>query len=228
MKIMGHRGARHEAPENTLASIEVALQAGAASVEIDIQRSRDGHLVVIHDETLERTTDGVGLVSAHDLLALRRLDAGGGERIPTLAEVLACVDGRAELFVELKAPGCEADVVSEIQARDQVSRCFVKAFNHPWLAQIKALEPGLRTACLMYGRPADPAGLVRAAGADLLSLGIAFVDARLAEQCHAAGIELCVWNCNDPAQVAGYRELGVDWLGTDRPTEICAALAALG
>lgn len=227
MKIMGHRGARHEAPENTLASIEVALRAGAAAVEIDVQRSRDGQLVVIHDETLDRTTEGSGLVSDYDLRDLRRLDAGQGERIPTLEEVLSCVDGRAELFVELKAPGCEEDVVSEIQARGQVGSCYVKAFNHPWLERIKALEPGLRTACLMYGRPADPAGVVRAAGADVLSLGIALVDARLVEQCHAGGVEVCVWNCNAADEVAGYRAMGIDWLGTDRPTDVCAALAAL-
>ena len=120
MKVMGHRGARHEAPENTLPSIARALEAGAEAIEVDVQPTRDGALVVIHDETLERTTDGAGRVDAHTLAELRALDAGDGAQVPTLAEVLELCRGRAELFVELKAPGCEARVVQAIQAADQV------------------------------------------------------------------------------------------------------------
>tara|TARA_R110002072_G_scaffold262755_1_gene421590 strand:+ start:1206 stop:1880 length:675 start_codon:yes stop_codon:yes gene_type:complete len=222
MKIMGHRGARHEAPENTLRSIQRALDAGAEGVEIDVHFSRDGHLVVIHDETLDRTTNGEGPIGGLDLADLQSLDAGEGERIPTLVEVLDLVRGRAEVFVELKAPGCEAAVVKALQAQGQVDAAYVKSFVHPWLLTIKELEPNLRTACLIYGRPADPAGLLRAAQAQVLSLGIALVDADLVSQCHAAGLEVCVWNCNEVEKVASYRELGVDWLGTDIPTAVCA------
>lgn len=224
MKVMGHRGARHEAPENTLPGIQRALSAGAEAIEVDVQPTRDGALVVIHDETLERTTDGRGRVDDHDLSALRALDAGGGATLPTLPEVLALCAGRAELFVELKSPGCEARVVDAIRAAGQVSSCVIKSFVHPWLETVKALEPGLRTACLLYGRPSDPAGVVRAAGADVLSLGIALVDGALIEACHAAGQAVCVWNLNEPARVAEYRDLGVDYLGTDVPSAVCAAL----
>ncbi|MEZ6188464.1 MAG: glycerophosphodiester phosphodiesterase [Planctomycetota bacterium] len=223
MKIMGHRGARHEAPENTLPSIQRALDAGCEAIEVDVQPTRDGGLVVIHDETLERTTDGQGRVDAHDLAALRALDAGDGARVPTLPEVLALCRGRAELFVELKSPGCEARVVEAIRAADQAAECLVKSFVHPWLETVKALEPRLRTACLLYGRPSDPAGVVRAAGADVLSLGIALVDEALIEACHAGGFGVCVWNLNDPSQVARYRAWGVDYLGTDVPSAVCAA-----
>lgn len=224
MKIMGHRGARHEAPENTLRSIQCALDAGAAAVEIDVHYSRDGHLVVIHDETLDRTTTGEGPVGALDLAELQALDAGEGERIPTLTEVLELVSGRAEIFVELKAPDCEAGVVEALRSHDMIGSAYVKSFVHPWLLTIKELEPSLRTACLIYGRPADPAGMLRAAKAQVLSMGIALVDADLVAQCHAADLEVCVWNCNEPDKVADYRELGIDWLGTDVPTKVCAQL----
>jgi glycerophosphoryl diester phosphodiesterase len=222
MKIMGHRGARHEAPENTLASIQRALDAGVEAVEIDVHLSRDGHLVVIHDETLDRTTDGAGPVGALDLADLQALDAGQGEQIPTLTQALDLVRGRAEIFVELKAPGCEVALAQTLRAHDQVGEAYVKSFVHPWLLRIKELEPELRTACLIYGRPVDPVGLLRAAKAQVLSLGIALVDADLVAQCHAAGLEVCVWNCNEPDEVAGYAEIGVDWLGTDVPTAVCA------
>lgn len=222
MKIMGHRGARHEAPENTLRSIQCALDAGVEAVEIDVHLSSDGHLVVIHDETLDRTTNGAGPVGALDLAALQALDAGEGEKIPSLSEVLELVRGRAEVFVELKAPGCELALVETLRAHDQVGEAYVKSFVHPWLLRIKDFEPQLRTACLIYGRPVDPVGLLSAAQAQVLSLGIALVDADLVGQCHAAGLEVCVWNCNEPEKVASYAEIGVDWLGTDVPTAVCA------
>lgn len=224
MKVMGHRGARHEAPENTLPSIARALEAGAEAIEVDVQPTRDGALVVIHDETLERTTDGAGRVDAHILAELRALDAGDGAQVPTLAEVLELCRGRAELFVELKAPGCEARVVQAIQAADQVEACFVKSFVHPWLLTVKALEPALRTACLLYGRPVDPAAVARAAKAEVFSVGIALLDPDLVERCHAGGVQVCTWNCNDPDAAGRYRDLGVDYLGSDTPTAVCAAL----
>jgi len=220
VKLMGHRGARHEAPENTLLSIETALRAGVESIEVDVHLSADGRLVVIHDETVDRTCQGQGRVDRMTLEELRRLDAGQGERIPTLEEVLDACRGRAELFVEIKAPGCEGPVVETIAAAGQVADCLVKSFDHRWPAAVKQLEPGLRTGCLIYARPLDPAGLVRAAGGDFLSVAVAFADADLVAACHRAGLQVCAWNCNDPAEVARYRDAGVDWLGTDAPSKL--------
>src|SRR5690606_11528357 len=119
MKVTAHRGASAYAPENTMAAFEMALEMGADGIELDVQMSRDGHLVVIHDPTLERTTDGSGLVAQYTLAELRRVDAGAwfderfrGQRIPTLAEVFELVRGKALLNVELKVmpvryPGIE-------------------------------------------------------------------------------------------------------------------------
>ena len=222
MKLMGHRGARHEAPENTLAGIEVALRAGCEAVEIDVHLSADGRLVVIHDETVDRTTDGAGRVAELSFAALRALDAGDGQRIPTLVEVLDAVGDAAELFVELKAPGCERAVVDAVRSAGRVDRALVKAFDHRLAAAVKALEPGLRTGCLLYGRPIDPAGVVRAAGGDFISLNVGFVDGELVAACHGAGVAVCAWNCNDPAEAPRFAAAGVDWLGTDVPTALAA------
>lgn len=224
MKLMGHRGARHEAPENTLGGIVHALEAGVTAIEVDVHRAADGELVVIHDETVDRTTDGRGPVRERSVAELKALDAGGGERIPTLDEVLATVAGRVErLFVELKVGGCEAAVVEAVAARKATSWCLVKAFDHRIAARAKALATDLPTGVLIVGRPVDPVGLVRAAGADLLSISVHTIDADLVAACHEAGLEVCAWNCNDPAEVAGYRAMGVDWLGTDRPTTVVPA-----
>lgn len=223
MKIMGHRGARHEAPENTLAGIEVGLRAGCEAIEIDVHLSADGKLVVIHDDTVDRTTNGTGAVIEQTFADLRALDAGDGQQIPTLAEVLDAVRGKAELFVEIKAAGCEQPVVDAARAAGLVDATLVKAFDHRFARATKLLEPGLRVGCLLYGRPLDPAGVVRAAGGDFISLSAGFVDAELVEAAHAGGIAVCAWNCNDPAEVARFAATGLDWLGTDVPTKVAAA-----
>jgi glycerophosphoryl diester phosphodiesterase len=227
LKILGHRGARHEYPENTLGGIELALRAGVAGIEIDVHLTRDGHLVVIHDETVDRTTDGSGRVDAMTLAELQALDAGEGESVPTLGDVLDAVRGRAELlFVELKAPGCEAAVVDAIRQADQLQGCLVKSFQHPWVLRVKELEPELRTGCLLVGRPVDPVGLLRAARADALSVHVGFLDAQLVGACRQAGLFVAGWNCNHADQLPALRGTGVDWLGTDRPTLIVPAAAS--
>ena len=220
---MGHRGARHEAPENTLAGIELALQAGAEAIEIDVRRAAGGEVVVIHDARVDRTTSGSGLVSELSLAELRGLDAGEGERIPTLAEVLELCRGRAELFVELKEGGCEAAVVQHARDAGVGEDCLVKSFDHRWVAAAKAAGPELRVGCLLYGRPVDPVGLVRAAGADFISISVDYAEAEFVALCHAGEVAVCAWNCNDPQALAGYRAAGVDWLGTDAPTRLLAS-----
>jgi glycerophosphoryl diester phosphodiesterase len=215
---MGHRGARHEVAENTLASIEIALKAGVGAVEIDVRLSQDGEVVVIHDATVDRTSKGTGAVLDMTLADLQALDAG----IPTLAEVLDLVQDSAELFVELKAPDSEQAVVNAIAAHAMTEACFVKSFNHRWIATTSKLAPGLRTGCLIYALPADPVGLVRAAGGSLLSISVDFVDAELVATCHAGDVVVCAWNCNDLAEVPRFEATGLDYLGTDTPTALCA------
>ena len=224
MKLLGHRGARHEAPENTLGSIERALRAGVEGIEVDVHLSADGRVVVIHDETVDRTCPPArGRVDALRWAELRALDAGQGERIPSLEEVLDLVRERAELFVELKVPGSEPALVDVLRAQDALERCLVKAFDHRLVARTKSLAPGLRAGCLLVGRPVDPVGVVRAAGADFLSLNVHFVDADLVAECHAAGLFVCAWNCNDPRELPALRATGIDWLGTDAPTTLVPA-----
>lgn len=226
MKLLGHRGARHEHPENTLGSIERALRAGVDGIEVDVHLSKDGRVVVIHDETLDRTTNGRGRVDQHAFAELRALDAGQGERIPTLEEVLEACRGRAEPFIELKGAGVEEPVLRILREARMESASWVKAFDHRRVLRMKQLAPGLRAACLLVARPVDPVGIARAARADALSLQVDHVDRDLVEACHAAGLVVCAWNCNDPARLEALRATGIDWLGTDAPGTIVPAARA--
>lgn len=224
MKVLGHRGARNEAPENTLLGIETALRAGAQGVEIDVHLSKDGHLVVIHDDTVDRTCrPATGRVADLTLTQLRALDAGQGQRLPTLHEVLDTLHGRAELFIELKGPACEAAVARLVRERGAEPSCLVKGFDHRQVARAKALAPDLRACVLLVARPVDPVGLVRAANADGLSVNVSYVDADLVAACHAAGLIVCAWNCNRVEDVPALRATGIDWLGTDAPSTIVPA-----
>ena len=149
----GHRGAKGHEPENTLRSIRRALELGANGIEIDVY-CVGGELVVIHDDTLERTTNGLGFVWEHTFAQLRALDAGKGERIPTLAEVFDCVGHRAIINVELKGPDTAAPVtalIDELVTRRgwRYDEFLISSFDHPQLARVKKLQPKLRLGVLL-------------------------------------------------------------------------------
>ncbi len=115
---IGHRGAAGHAPENTIAAVRKGISLGVDFVEVDVQRCRDGHLVVIHDATVDRTTDGKGEVCDLTWDELQLLDAGGGERIPSVEEVLAAANGLAGVMLEVKAAGIGPDLYRAVKASD--------------------------------------------------------------------------------------------------------------
>ena len=216
-KIMGHRGAPADEPENTLRSFARALAVGVAAVELDVQLTRDGRLAVIHDETLDRTTNGKGRVKDFTLAELKRLDAGRGEPVPSLEEVFELVQGKAYLVVELKQP----EAAGALRRFFQDHRAFVFAtvisFWHPAVKALKEAEPRLNTGVLMVGCPADPVGLARAANADALVLQYAYVTPELVAAAHNQGLLVYVWNIDDTHTLEPYLTMNLDGIGSNRP-----------
>jgi glycerophosphoryl diester phosphodiesterase len=215
--IMGHRGAAASEPENTLRSIRTALAMGVAAVEIDVQLTKDGELAVIHDGTVDRTTNGKGAVKDFTLAELKGLDAGQGEAIPSLAEVVAAVAGRAHLVIELKHPEAAPALLKFFQARDIFAEAHVISFWHPALRALREEEPRLRTGVLLVGCPADPVGLARAAGAEALVLHYGYVVPDLVAAAHAAGLLVYIWNIDDVETVKPYLAMNLDGIGSNRP-----------
>ncbi|MDP3181541.1 MAG: glycerophosphodiester phosphodiesterase family protein [Desulfobaccales bacterium] len=220
VKIMGHRGAPAYEPENTLRSIRRALKMGVAAVEVDVQLTRDGLLVVIHDDTLDRTTNGHGAVKDFTFAELRALDAGKGEPIPSLKEVVDLIKGRAHLVVELKQPEAAPALLQFFQDHLIFDAAQVISFWHPVLKTLKEQEPRLRTGVLMVGCPADPAGLALAARAETLVLNYRYVNRELVDAAHRQGIRVIVWNIDDPEILKPYLAMNLDAIGTNRPQEI--------
>ena len=228
VKIMGHRGAPAYEPENTLRSINRALEMGVAAVEVDVHLSRDGRLVVIHDATVDRTTNGTGRVRDLTFPELRLLDAGRGERLPALEEVADLVRGRAYLVVEIKVPAAGPALLKMFNERRLFDDAMVISFWHPLVKALKEQEPRLHTGILMVGCPADPAALARAALADALVLNYAYVTADLAAQAHQAGLKVYIWNIDDVETLKPYLTMNLDGIGSNRPDVLIEFLKGEG
>jgi glycerophosphoryl diester phosphodiesterase len=225
--IMGHRGAPAYEPENTLRSIRAALAMGVSAVEIDIQLTKDDELAVIHDSTVDRTTNGTGAVRDFTLADLQRLDAGKGETIPSLAEVVEEVAGKLHLIIEVKHPEAAPALLHFSQTRDIFDQTHVISFWHPVVRALREKESRLRTGVLMVGCPADPAGLARAALAEALVLHYAYVTPELANAARAAGLQVYIWNIDDVETLKPYLNMNLDGVGSNRPDVLVAYIRNL-
>jgi glycerophosphoryl diester phosphodiesterase len=215
--VIGHRGARFLAPENTLESIRAAKACGADFVEVDVRLSKDGILVVIHDETVDRTTDGSGRVENLTLEEIKLLDAGLGERVPTLAEAVALI-GELDLgiVVEMKEEGLEDLVARELKGR----KAIVTSFYHASIREIKELAE-IKTGIIISSLPINPVDLALWAGAD--SIFPRIPNPNLFKKAHREGLEVYPWTINDPDQARWMKRLGADGLVTDDPCSIRSA-----
>lgn len=236
VEIIAHRGASHDAPENTVAAFEAAWQQQADAAELDIYQTKDGKIVVIHDSSTKRTT-GVDLkVAERTLDELRRLDAGrwkgqrfGGQRLPTLPEMLATTPRGKQVFVEVK---CGPEVVPELLRVLSASglpphQTPVISFHANVIAAVKKARPELPAYWVVSLKPAKgkppptaatliaTAKQVRADGLDLSASET--LDRAFAQKVKAAGLKLYVWTVNDAQVARRMVELGVEGITTDRP-----------
>ncbi len=219
---IAHRGASARKPENTLAAFREALAMGIRDLECDVRLSRDGRIVVIHDAKVDRTTDGSGRVADLTLTELRALDAGGGERIPLLEELLAILTPDASLVVEIKEddrfPRLTDAVVALLAKRRGPGRVGISAFEAPTLRRVRELSPGLELSALLH----DTAGALDEAlaiGVDILCPKASAVTAELVSRLHAGGYRVRAWGLagRDEAEMARLIRCGADGMTTDYP-----------
>jgi glycerophosphoryl diester phosphodiesterase len=237
MQIFAHRGNSSEAPENTLPAFRGAQQAGVAGVELDVQLSKDGVPVVIHDERLERTTSGTGWVGEHSLAELKQMDVGRwfgpayeAERLPTLAELLELFRGGPMIVnIELKTnrvayPGLVPAALREIERTGMTEQVLLSSFNHHSLKEARALAPRVACAAILYDRLIEPWEYGRQHGFQALHAHFSQVDQALIEGCRVAGLPVRAWTVDDVAVAQRLVGLGVRGLITNRPREMLAAL----
>lgn len=221
MQIIAHRGASGLAPENTLKAMARALELGAAAIEIDVQAA-DGELWVFHDRRLERCTDGEGVLSEQGRPYLERLDAGEGESIPTLWQVMSLIAGRCELHIELKGANT-ADGVANLIRQAEMTLGFtpqqwvVSSFHHPELARFAAIRPDIRLGALTANLPLELARFAEQLGAWSLNCDLDFVDRTLVEDAHRRGLKVLVYTVDHPDDANRLATMGVDGIFTNRP-----------
>ena len=239
---IGHRGASAECPENTLVSFRRALEQGAQMIECDLQLTADGEVVIFHDWTLERTTDGAGEVRTRELSYLRTLDAGSwkagrfaGEPVPTLSETLETVLPSARLNLELKCrgPAEEADrlaqsAVAAVGSRDAFDRVIFSSFDAATLRAVRRASPAARIGVLWIFAPFDDAfELAGELGAAALHPRAEATTAAVVGEAHRRGLSVNVWTVNDPAAMLELAGIGVDGLISDHPERLLEARTAL-
>ncbi|KDE55622.1 glycerophosphodiester phosphodiesterase [Methanoculleus sp. MH98A] len=218
MFIIGHRGARALGPENTLRALRRGM-ACADLVEVDLRLTRDGIVVAIHDATVDRTTNGTGPVKGYAVEDLAGLDAGEGERIPTLQEILGLVHSNTGLVVEIKEPGTEAVVVSALMEM-MPERLFLVSFHPASVATAKKLLPGAQAGLIYSEETGDPVALARSVQADLILPRWDRVSRELVKEAHAVGLLVAPWLLNTEDDIREALRLGIDGFSSDDP---CAA-----
>ena len=226
--IIAHRGASHDAPENTLASVNLAWEKGADGAEVDVHLSKDNRIMVIHDKDTERTT-GEKIVTRENMSsALRSLDASNrmdqfrGERIPFLEEVMATVPEGKVLFIEVKTDTVIIPYLVEILASSpDKSRLVVISFDFDVCAMMKREIPAIPVYWLHYTLSGSykPKWIARAvdAGLDGLNFRHKGISKDYVEAVHRSGMKMFAWTVDDPADAARLIEFGIDGITSNRP-----------
>jgi glycerophosphoryl diester phosphodiesterase len=237
--VLGHRGVAAEAPANTAASFRKAMALGADGVELDVHLTRDGQVVVIHDDTVTAVTGVAGRVSQMTLAEIQALDAGShfgaefaGERIPTLAEALEAAGPEAIVNIELKgfgvAPdGLEAEVVRIVQAHGMAGRVIASSFNPMRLIRLRQVAPQIPRG-MLHGRGTPTfvreLWFLPLVQPDALNPDFGLVDERYMKRARRWGVRVNAWTVDDPAEARRLAALGVDSIITNDPRRILEAL----
>lgn len=228
IKVVGHRGARGLEPENTLRSFRKALDLGVDVLECDVHMTRDGRAILMHDHTLDRTTDGTGAPGDFTFADIRKLDAGQGEKIPALEELLDLVQGQVELHVELKDPEAlmpVLEIVNTYQARDWV---FLTSGDTDLLKRLRTVDPDIRVEHIFGDPPEDAVRRVLTVKATRTSCRFDYLTGPFVDDCHGHGLEVIAWPPNTPEELQHALEFDVDIVCSDRPDLIIQALIAQG
>lgn len=232
--VIAHRGGAKLAPENTLAAIRQAIDLGVDMIEIDVILSKDGEVIVIHDDKIDRTTDGEGVVKEMTLEEIKQYDAGSwfdarfaGEKIPTLDEVFKAIDGQTVLLIEIKDgdeeyPGLERKVVDAIHKYEAKDWVVVQSFNENAVLRVHEMDPKLTTYYLLGRNFVEfyeqlPATKPSSLPYNGIAVHYSGIDAAKVEKIHEIGYKLLVWTVNEENDMDQMWDIGVDGIITDLP-----------
>jgi glycerophosphoryl diester phosphodiesterase len=232
---VAHRGASGTAPENTLASFRQAIQMGANFTELDVQLSKDGYVVLLHDSTLDRTTDGTGPVRNYTLAELKKLDAGSsfapefaGEPLPTLDEVIRLVRGKMKVDIEIKVTRFDSilvkKVVEIVRAQHFASNCMITSFNRASIEEAKRIAPEIKTGLIINKLWNDEEFK---GNWDILGVKYTLIDADFINKAKKAHKEIYAYTVNDPEAMKKLVRSGIAGIITNYPELLKSALSEM-
>jgi glycerophosphoryl diester phosphodiesterase len=213
---IGHRGARAYEPENTIRSFKKALEIGVDAVELDVRKTKDSQLVVIHDADVKRTTGGKGLVSERTLKEIKGFSTEKGEKIPTLKEALDFLDKKVKVLIELKEAGVEEEVLALVHENGLEKNVIVTSFLEDALRKVRELDKDIATG-LIYAKHKNPLKAALELKAQYLVAFYRFTHTANVQKAHENGLKVIVWTINTPEEVAAYIQKGVDGIASDKP-----------
>jgi glycerophosphoryl diester phosphodiesterase len=213
---IGHRGAKAYEPENTLRSYKKALEIGVDAVELDVRKTKDNQLVVIHDADVKRTTNGKGLVNELTLEQIKGFSAEKGEKIPTLKEALDFLDKKVKILIELKETGVEEKVLSLVRENGLQKNVIITSFLEDALRKIRELDNEVETG-LIYAKHKNPVKAALELKASYLLPLYRFTHTDNVQKAHENGLKVIVWTINKPEEAAEYVKKGVDGIASDKP-----------
>jgi len=222
---IGHRGAMGYAPENTLASFDKALELGVDGIELDVHLCKSGELVVIHDARVNRTTNGKGLVIDKTLEEIKILDAGNGQHIPTLSEVLDFVDRRAVIDIELKAEGIGKSVAEILRRYIQEygwknDLFMISSFDYHELKRCHDSIPEVPFGPIIAAKPLDYALFAQSMKADTIMPFYEFLNGEFVQDAHQRGLKVMTWTVNRPEDIKKMLNIGVDGIISNYPDRL--------
>jgi glycerophosphoryl diester phosphodiesterase len=227
MLVIGHRGAAGHALENTIESISCAIEMGADYIEIDVQPTRDGRLVVFHDRTLRRLTGLHGYVRDYTFLELtEKANLSDRQKIPSFEKICDLVaKTNVGLYVEIKSAGIESAILKTLCKYFDMSSCLIGSFYHRSILKVKQIDPTVKTIALMEGVPVTTRNIVRDAQCDYLGLGIGSLDEQQIREVRSEGCGVIVWTVDDADELPLLCELGIAGVVSNFPDKIIQALS---
>jgi glycerophosphoryl diester phosphodiesterase len=213
---VGHRGARAYEPENTLRSFKKAIELGVDAVELDVRRTKDDELVVIHDAEVSKTTNGKGLVNELTLKEIKQLNTAKGEKIPTLEEALNFLNKKVKVIIELKEIGYEDKVLSLIIEKGLEKNVIIVSFHEEALRKVRKISNEIETG-LIYVQHKNPIKAALELKANYLLPLYRFVHTANVQKAHENGLKVIVWTINTQEEASEYAKKGVDGIASDKP-----------
>lgn len=213
MKIIAHRGASFFEPENTIKSYSRAIEMGADFVEVDVRLSKDKELIIMHDADLSRTTNGKGLVKNLTIDELKKLDAGNGEKIPTLDEVIALVKNKIGLIIEIKEPGTENSIIEKIE-ENKIENVTLTSFYHKTVKNVAKFNIG--AGIIFVGEPVNVYKLAVDANAGIIFPSYRYMTEELVKNAKKHNLTIYPWAIDHKKIFHKFKLMGVDGIVTNR------------